>query len=355
VKILRLFLVAIMLLLSIVLVVPVPTSAASPTASIIAGREQARANGMRREEKGMAFSAGVVYGLGGAVLLSLLFFLAAVTLPYQQWPKGLDVLLFSAMVFVLCLAVTFYLLRATPVAAGYLTAAAAFLAVGYVTLDTIGIIRVITDYEQSVVEVVRQLFTLERWLGHVALLLPLTLTCMVYLLRKELLRRKRTLKAPAAPALAGLIAVPSTLIILYGELLPWYVPGLGIFAYPAAFVLFVLTAASIVAALVQVFASPSQQPLPVKVTLPTAAPTAQKIRFPIGLAATGVAALVVFLHLVMERAAELFVDGPLAWLLLVALIYLAIASVFYLGRFLTVRVAGALFTPERVREMASNP
>ncbi|MBS3947356.1 MAG: hypothetical protein KGZ57_03470 [Dethiobacter sp.] len=313
------------------------------------------ANGRRREEKGMAFSAGVVYGLAGAVLLFLLFALAAVTLPYQQWPRGLDVLLFSAMVYVLCLAVTFYLLRATPVAAGYLTAAAAFLAVGYVTLDSIRIIRVITDYEQSVIEVVRQLFALERWLGHMALLLPLTLTCMVYLLRKELLRRGRTLKAPAALALAGLVAVPATLIILYGELLPWYVPGLGIFAYPAAFFLFVLTAASIVAALVQVFASSSQQSLPVKVTLPTAAPTAKKIRFPIGLAATGVAALVVFLQLVMERAAELFVDGPLAWLLLVALIYLAIASVFYLGRFLTVRVAGALFTPERVREMASKP
>jgi len=310
-------------------------------------------NGAPREGKDIVFSASAVYGLAGAVLLLLLFFMAATTLPYYRWPKGLDVLLFTALVFVLSLAAAYNLLRASLAAAGYLTAAAAILAVGYVTLDSIGIIRVVTDYEHSVAEVLRQLFVLERWLRHVALILPLTLICMVYLLRRLLLRRGRELKGPAALALAAAIAVPATLIILYGELLPWYVPGLKTLALPVAFLLFALTAVVIIAALVQVFIIPSQHLQPAKVTLPTVAPAAKKIRLTTGLAIAGFAALLVILELMLVRAGRGYFFGYLTLLLLAATLYLAIASVFCLGRYFTLRVAGALFTPERVRQLIS--
>ncbi|MBS3977574.1 MAG: hypothetical protein KGZ75_12805 [Syntrophomonadaceae bacterium] len=310
-----------------------------------------------REGKDVLVSASAVYGLAGAVLLLLLFFLAATTLPYYRWPEGLDVLLFTALVFILSLAAAFYLLRASLAAAGYLTAAAAILALGYVTLDSIGIIRVITDYEHSVAEVLRQLFVLEGWLRHVALILPLTLICMVYLLRRLLLRRGREVKGPAALALAVAIAVPATFIILYGELLPWYVPGLKTLALPVAFLLFALTAIAIIAALVQVFIIPSQPPLPVKAVLPAAmpvvAPPAKKFRLSIGPAASGATALVVFLHLVLERTTGVFFYGFLALLVLAAVFCLALSSVYYLGRYFTFRIAGALFTPERVRQLTS--
>ena len=309
-------------------------------------------NDAPREGKDIDFSASAVYGLAGAVLLLLLVFMAATTLPYYQWPRGLDALLFTASVFVLSLAATYNLLRASLAAAGYLTAAAAILAVGYVTVDSIGIIRVITNYEHSVAEVLRQ-FVLERWLGHVALILPLTLICMVYLLRRLLVRRGRELKGPAALALAAAIAMPATLIILYGELLPWYVQGLKTLALPVALLLFALTAVVIIAALVHVFLTPSQHLQPAKITLPTVAPVAQKIRLTIGVAITGFAALLVILDLMMGRAGGGYFFGYLTLLLLAAILFLAIAPVFYLGRYFTLRVAGALFTPERVRQLIS--
>lgn len=307
------------------------------------------AGDMHRESKGIVISAGAVYGLAGAVLILLLFYLAATTLPYYRWPGGLDIFLFIALVYGLCLAATYYLLRATPAAAGYLAAAAAFLGVGYVTIASIGMIRIMTDYEQSVTEIARQLFTLERWLGHGALILPLTLTCMVYLARRELTRRGRTLKAPEALGMAALIAVPATAIILYGELLPWAVPGLGIFTLPAAVAFFTVTAVSILAALVLVFIYPSREPMAAKDTLPAKAPAAKKLRLPFGPAAAGIAALVIIVQMVMERATGVFTF--LGWLLVAAVFYLAVASVFYPGRFLAVRLAKQVFTPERVREL----
>lgn len=291
------------------------------------------------DRKSIVFSASAIYGLAGAILILLLFLLAAVTLPYYQWPKGLDVLLFVAMVYVLCLAATFYLLWAKPAAAGYLAAAAAFLGVGYVAFANINIIRLLIDNEHS----------LQVAVSRLAVMLPLTLICMVYLARRELVRRGRMLKLPAAIVTAALTAVPATAVIVYGELLPLFMGRLGNFALPAAVALLAITFISIIAALVLVFFFPSQEPVPARVMLPvTAAPAAIRFRLPFGLAVVGVAALLVIFHLVMERSAGISFSSYLGWLLLAAILYLAVAPVFYLGRLLTDRLASIIFTPERV-------
>lgn len=298
------------------------------------------------DRKRIIFYASAIYGLAGAIIILLLFLLAATTLPYYQWPKGLDVLLFVAMVYILCLAATFYLLWATPAAAGYLAAAAAFLGVGYVAFDNISIIKVLIDYEHSLPVAVSQM----------AVMLPLTLICMVYLTRRELVRRKRMLKLPAAIVTAALVSVPATAIILYGELLPFTIERLGNFALPVAVALLAVTFVSMIAALVLVFIFPCRQPAPARVMLPVAAaPDAKRSRLPFGLAVAGVAALLVFSQLVMERSAGISLWSYLGWLLLAAIFYLAVVPVFYLGRLLTVRLAKIIFTPERVRQLTCQP
>ncbi len=131
---------------------------------------------------------------------------------------------------------------------------------------------------------------LESCLSYLASVLPAALVCIVYLLRIGLLRRSRLLKTSAALAAAALIAVPATAILLYAERLHWFVPDLGYFALPATLVLFVLTAGTIIAALVHVFRSAGRQPLPPEapssVVIPTAedtlAPTTKRLKFPVG-------------------------------------------------------------------------
>ncbi|MEW5922152.1 MAG: hypothetical protein AB1796_14645 [Bacillota bacterium] len=316
--------------------------------------------GFHREEKIVAASAYAVYGLAGALLLLLLYFLAAVRLPYLQLPKGLDLLLFPALLFALCLAVSFFLLRASLAAAGYLAAAAAFLGIAVLGYRSVGYMRAVGGYYLWS-EAERSLL-LESWLSYLASVLPVTLVCIVYLLRIELLRRGRTLKAPAALAAAVLIAVPATAILLYAERLHWFVPDLGYFALPATLVLFVLTAGTIIAALVHVFRSAGRQPLPPEapssVVMPTAedtlAPTTKRLKFPVGQAVAGVSALLVFIFLTLEGAGGA-IPRYLGLLLLLSLFYLAVSSVFYLARLLTVRLAGLLFMPGRISELTSKP
>jgi hypothetical protein len=314
-----------------------------------------------REGKIVAASADAVYGLAGALLLLLLYFLAAVRLPYLQLPKGLDLLLFPALLFVLCLAVSFFLLRASPAAAGYLAAAFAFLGIAVLGYRSVGYIMRLAGEYHLLTEAQRSLL-LEGWLSDLASVLPVALVCIVYLLRRELLRRGRTLKAPAALAAAVLTAVPATAILLYAERLPWLAPDLGYFALPATLVLFVLTAGTIIAALVHVFRSTGRQPLPPEapspVVTPTAedtlAPTTKRLKFPAGQAAAGVSALLVFIILIIEGAGGA-IPRYLGLLLLLSLFYLAVSSVFYLARLLTVRLAGLLFTPGRISELTSKP
>lgn len=302
--------------------------------------------GFHREGKIVAASANAVYGLAGALLLLLLYFLAAVRLPYLQLPKGLDLLLFLTLLFVLCLAVSFFLLRASPAVAGYLAAAFAFLGIAILGYRSVGYIRAVGGY--YLLSEAERTLLLEIWLSYLASVLPVTLVCIVYLLRIELLRRGRTLKAPAALAAAALIAVPATAILLYAERLPWLAPALGYFALPSTLALFALTAVPIIAALVHVFRPTGRQPLPL------AAPAAKKLKFPVGLAAAGVSAILVLIFFTLERAAGA-IPRHLGLLLLLSLFYLAVSSVFYLARLLTVLLAGLLFTPERISELTFKP
>ncbi|MEW5921765.1 MAG: hypothetical protein AB1796_12635 [Bacillota bacterium] len=304
------------------------------------------AAGFHREGKSITASASAVYGLAGALLLFLLYALAATTLPYYQLPKGLDIFLFPAMLFVLCLAVTFFLLQATPAAAGYLAAAAAFLGAGYVAFSNIWTISAFSDY--SLIEAVRRLMAGGVLFSQLVNILPLTLLCIVYLIRIELIRRSRPLKTPAALAAAVLIAVAATAVILFGERLHWLVPGVGYFDVPATLALLALTAIPIIAALAHVFRPTDQQP-----SLP-AMPAAKKLKVAVGPAAAGVSALLVFILLTLEGAGGLL-PHHLGLLLLLSLFYLAVSSVFYLARLLTVRLAGLLFTPERISELISGP
>ncbi|MEW6663183.1 MAG: hypothetical protein AB1447_12605, partial [Bacillota bacterium] len=315
--------------------------------------------GSHREGKIVAASAGAVYGLAGALLLLLLYFLAAVRLPYLQLPKGLDLLLFPTLLFVLCLAVSFFLLRASPAAAGYLAAAFAFLGIAVLGYRSVGYIMRLAGEYHLLTEAQRSLL-LESWLSYLASVLPVALVCIVYLLRIGFLRRGRLLKTSAALAASALIAMPATAILLYAERLHWLAPDLGYFALPATLVLFVLTAGTIIAALVHVFRPPGRQPLPPEapssVVIPTPedtlAPTTKRLKFPVGQAAAGVSALLVFIILIIEGAAAVL-PGYLGLPLLLSLFYLAVSSVFYLARLLTVSLAGLLFTPERISELTS--
>ncbi len=320
--------------------------------------------GFHREGKIVAASAYAVYGLAGAVLLYLFYGFVGTRLLDRLLPglpKELDFLLVLAVLFLLCLAISFFLLQATPSAARYLAAAAAFLGIGIIGYHSVSYFGDVSGY-YSLSEAVRR-FMLESWLRNLAAILPLTLICIAYLFRMELLRRGRTLKAPAALAAAVLIAVSAMAILLFGERLLWFVSGLGYFTLPVAFALFAITAISILTALAYVFRPPGRQPLPPEapssVVTPTAedtlAPTTKRLKFPVGQAAAGVSALLVFIILIIEGVTAVLPGYLGLPLLLLSLFYLAVSFVFYLGRLLTVRLAGLLFTPERISELTSKP
>jgi hypothetical protein len=171
-------------------------------------------------------------------------------------------------------------------------------------------------------------------------------------------QRGRTLKMPAALAMAALIAFPATYIVLFADRLHWDLPKLGHFALPAALVLIALTAVSFAAALIQLFRYSGKRPLPQPV--PPAepqpsmtpapvppAPAAKKLKVPIGPIMTGIAGLLVIVNLLADavRGRAFMPDGWGLWGLLLLLLYLIISSVYYLGWFLTVHLAKLLFRP----------
>jgi len=304
--------------------------------------------GMVQAGRSVAISASVVYGLAGAVLLLLLFALAALRLP-SLLPADPEPLFIMALFYALCLAVTLFLLKAPPAFAGYLTAAAAFLGIGVFGHSSFRFAGSVSGYSLSEAAAV---LTHGDWLGNFALILPQVLICLVYLSRIWLEHRGRTLKMPSALAMAALIAFPATYIVLFAERLHWDVPKLGYFALPAALVLIALTAVSFVAALIQLYRysgkEPLPQPLPPAESQPpmAPAPALKKLTVPIGPIMTGIAALLVFIIL-MTGALKGISFMPGGWGLLLLLLCFIISSVFYFGCFLTVRLAKLLFKTGR--------
>jgi hypothetical protein len=290
--------------------------------------------GSTQESKSIAVSAGVVYGLAGAVLLMLLFLWAAVTLPYRL-PADLQPLIFVAIFYLLCLAAASFLLRAPIVFAGYLTAAAAFLGIAVFGHYAVRFVGAVSGYSLS--ESAGQLIHGD-WLGNFALILPQVLICLVYLTRIWLERRGRLLKTPKGLVVAALIAVPATVVIIFAERLHWDVPKLGYFALPAALLLIALTVVSFVAALIHLFRFSGQQPLPQAVPQSSLVPAAKKHKAPLGPIMTGMAALLALVFLMIEaETGALWIPGGYLGLLLL-LFYLIVSAVYYFGRFLTVRL-----------------
>lgn len=288
--------------------------------------------------KSVTMSASLVYGFAGAILLILLFALVAIRLPYLM-PTELETLLILAMFYALCLAAAYFLLKAPPAIAGYLTAAATFLGIGAFGYYSLSFFRAVSDYSLSEAVII---LIQGDWLRNFALILPQVLICLVYLTRIWLEYRGKTLKMPIALITAALIAVPSTVIILYSERLDWYVPKLGYFALPTAFALIALTVVSLLSALVCIFRFSGQQPLLPAVPLSSLRPSQKKLRVPIGPIMAGIAGLLAILRLLMQAVKGIQFRAGLDLFFLLLLIYLVISSVFYIGRFLTVRLVKLL-------------
>jgi hypothetical protein len=283
-----------------------------------------------------AVSAGVTYGLVGAAIALLLFLWAAVTLPHRL-PAHFGEWVFVVIFYGLCLAVAFFLLRAPLVLVSYATAAAVFLGVA-------GLL----SYPLSMREFIGAL-SLEGWIRHIGLVSPLTVFCLVYLLRAELSRRGYLLTTQVALFGSALLAVPAIYVVIHGERLHWYLVPLGPLALPATLLLGAVTVISFISALASLLHILRNEALKVKeptteLTDPiTPVGPAAKLHTqrPIGLLGplmTAAAALMVFVFIVLEaQTGVMHSPGGYVGLLLL-LFFLIVSAVFQLGSSIAARL-----------------
>lgn len=283
------------------------------------------------DKKSVAFTDTTVYGLCGAVLLLLFFLYMAVTLPYRLSPD-MEPFVVVGIFYAVCLAVTFFLLKAPLSFVGYFTSAALFLGVGVFFYYAVLFIRSVSGH--PVIEAARQLIN-DGWLSNLALIFPQALVCIIYLLRVWMEFRKAVFKTSTTFLTALLVSVPATAVIIYAEQIHLFLPRLGFFALPFAFVLIASVIGAFVLALVYLIKISIRRSKKSTSSHVTVSPTVAKFKITAGLVVTVIAIILMFVYLVLYAATgALWIPGDNVGLLLLQL-FVSIASVYYLGNFLS--------------------